>query len=280
MPVFDTHTYFSLRAPSGTYPKRRVPRERRALSLMKITLPLMRHSSTLYLRLIATILLTLLLMCVCACRPTVTLPEKSSQKYRDVVSAFYVGLAALQVGDDVRAEARLTQATELVPEEPASWANLGLLALRQKNFDIAAERLSRARTLAPDSGRIYVLLGLLESERGRFTESIAHLRKAVELDPKDLRASYMLAEAVERQAGEGSEAEAQRLIEKILEAQPDNLAALLELARLSAKRNDAATLQKVIARLEPRAASWPPEVQEQFKALQTAAAGSDPRAAA
>ena len=219
-------------------------------------------------------------MCAIACRPAATLPEKSSQKYRDVVSAFYVGLAALQVGDDVRAEAKLTQATQIVPEEPASWANLGLLALRQKNFEAAAERLSKAQTLAPDSGRIYVLLGLLESERGRFAESIAHFRKAVELDPKDLRASYMLAEQIERQAGEGSEAESQRLIEKILEAQPDNLAALLELARLSAKRGDAATLQKVIERLTPRADAWPPEVQEQFKALQTATAGQDARAAA
>lgn len=197
-----------------------------------------------------------------------------------MVSAFYVGLAALQVGDDVRAEAKLTQATELVPEEPASWANLGLLALRQKNFETAAERLSKAQGLAPDSGQINVLLGLLESERGRVNESIAHLRKAVELDPKDLRAGYMLAEQIERQSGEGSETEAQRLIEKILEAQPDNLAALVELARLSAKRNDAATLQKVIERLASKASVWPPEVQEQFKALQVAAAGPEPRAAA
>jgi Tfp pilus assembly protein PilF len=240
----------------------------------------MRHPSTHNLRLTTTILLTLLLLCGVSCRPVVTLPEKSSQKYREVVSAFYVGLAALQVGDDVRAEARLTQATELVPEEPASWANLGLLALRQKNFDVAAERLSKAQSLAPDSGRINVLLGLIESERGRVAESIAYLRKAVELDPKDLRAGYMLAEQIERQSGEGSETQAQQLIEKILEAQPDNLAALLELARLAAKRGDAATLQKVIARLEPKASAWPPEVQEQFKALQAAATGTDARAAA
>ena len=40
-----------------------------------------------------------------------------------MVSAFYVGLAALQVGDDVHAESRLSQVTQLVPAEPAGWAN-------------------------------------------------------------------------------------------------------------------------------------------------------------
>jgi tetratricopeptide (TPR) repeat protein len=228
----------------------------------------------------ATTFALLILLCGSACRPGTNLPEKNSREYRDVVSAFYVGLAALQVGDDVRAEARLTQAAQLVPEEPASWANLGLLALRQNNTDAAAERLSKAQTLAPESSAVYVLLALLESERGRFAESVAYLRKAVELDPRNFRAAYMLAEQIERQAGEGSEREAAALIEKILEAQPDNLAVLVELARLAAKRGDSATLQRVIARLEPKASAWPPEVQEQFRALQAAAAGTDPRAAA
>lgn len=248
---------------------------------MNITLPLLRRQSTLSLRFTATSFIALLLVAgSVACRRAATLPDKGSQQYREVVSAFYTGLAALQVGDDVRAEAKLTQASQLVPDEPASWANLGLLSLRQKNYDAAAERLSKAQALAPESAQVNVLLGLLESERGRFAESIAHLRKAVELDARNYRAAYMLAEQIERQANEGSEAEAQRLIEKILEAQPDNLAVLLELARLSAKRNDGATLGKVIARLETRASAWPPEVQEQFKALQAAAGGTDARAAA
>ena len=248
---------------------------------MKVTLPLMRRQSTLNPRFIAVGFIALLLVAgSIACRPASTLPDKGSQQYRAVVSAFYTGLAALQVGDDVRAEAKLTQAAQLVPDEPASWANLGLLSLRQKNYDAAGERLTKAQALAPESGQVNVLLGLLESARGRFAESITYLRKAVELDARNYRAAYMLAEQIERQANEGSEAEAQRLVEKILEAQPDNLAVMLELARLSAKRNDGATLQKVIARLETRASAWPPEVQEQFKSLQAAAAGTDARSAA
>src|SRR5665213_777227 len=100
------------------------------------------------------------------CRSGGRLPDKSSSTYAQFVSSFYVGLAALQVGDDVRADNSLEQATKLVPGEPAAWANWGILALRQRSFDAGSQRLDRARELAPKNDRIYYLLGLLESNRG------------------------------------------------------------------------------------------------------------------
>ncbi|HXG64184.1 MAG TPA: FG-GAP-like repeat-containing protein [Blastocatellia bacterium] len=214
-----------------------------------------------------------------ACRGE-KLPDPSSKEYADMVRAFYVGLAAMQSADDARAESQLSRATEIVPQEPAAWANLGLLSLRQRNFDAAAARLEKARELAPDNSRIYVLLGLLESNRGRLPEAIAHLRRAIELDPNNLKAIYTLSQEIERQGGEENEAEAQRLLERILESQPDNLAVLLELTRLAAKRGDADTLRKAVARLSEKSASWPAEAQEQFAAVKTAAESGNPRAAA
>ena len=197
-----------------------------------------------------------------------------------MVRAFYIGLAALQVGDDVRADDKLAQVTQLVPPEPAGWANWGLLALRQRNFDAAAERLERARSLAPENDQIFYLLGLLESSRGRSTEALTALRKAIEINPKNLVATYKLAEEVERQGDENSEAEYQRLIQKMLEVQPDNLAVLLELGRIAAKRGDAETLRRVISRISERASGWPPEIQQQLSAVQAAAVGPDVRQAA
>jgi tetratricopeptide (TPR) repeat protein len=214
------------------------------------------------------------------CQPVAKLPDKSSKEYADVVRAFYVGLAALQVGDDVRADSKLAEVTRLVAGEPAGWANWGLLALRQRNFDDAASRLERARSLAPESDHIQYLIGLLESGRGRPAEAVAALRRAVELNPKNLVATYKLAEESERQGDENSEAEFQRLVEKILEAQPDNLAALLELARVSAKRGDAETLRHAVEKISARSSGWTPDVQQQLSAVQAAATGSDPRAAA
>ena len=191
-----------------------------------------------------------------------------------------MGLAALEVGDDVRADSTLERATQLAEGEPASWANWGVLALRQGNFDAAGQRLGRAQKLAPQNDQLHYLSGVLESKRGNPSQAIVELRKAVQINPHNLRAMYLLAQEIERQGDANSEAEFQQLLQRILAEQPGNPAALLELGRVAAKRGDTQTLHSVVAQISARAATWPPEVQPQWTALQTAAAGPDPRAAA
>src|SRR6266404_4535339 len=213
------------------------------------------------------------------CRNGEKLPQKSSKEYVEYTRAFYVGLSALQVGDDVRADSSLGRAVQIIAGEPAGWVNWGILGLRQRNFDVAGERLERARVLAPKNGQIYYLIGILESNKGNSAPAIVALRKAVELDPSNLKAAYKLAEELERQGDDAGAAEFQRLLEQILQSKPGNLAALLELARISAKRGDADTLHRTVDEITKRSAAWPPEVQQQVTAVQAAAAGSDPRAA-
>src|SRR5262245_52793452 len=105
-------------------------------------------------------IIIVLALIVTACSRTSNLPTKSSPQYNELVRTFYIGLAALQVGHDVQADAKLAQFTQLAPSEPAGWANWGLLALRQRNYDQAAERLHKARDLAPDNSEIHYLIGL------------------------------------------------------------------------------------------------------------------------
>ncbi|MCA1578768.1 MAG: FG-GAP-like repeat-containing protein [Acidobacteria bacterium] len=212
-----------------------------------------------------------------ACRQSPPQPARSSPEYNELVRTFYIGLAALQVGHDVQADAKLAQFTQLAPAEPAGWANWGLLALRQQNFDTAAERLERARSLADDNGDIYYLVGLLESSRGKSAEAITALRKAIELNPKNLVATYKLAEEVER---EGNQREFQRLVQQILTTEPNNLAALIELTRVAAKRGDVETLEASVEKIAARSALWPPEVQQQVTALQQATNSGDLNGAA
>src|SRR5262249_37842969 len=157
---------------------------------------------------------------------------------------------------------RLSELTTLIPAEPAGWANWGVLALRQRNYDLAAQRLEKARDLAPENDQIYDLLGLLEADRGHSAQAIADYKKAVELNPRNLRTAYALAEEIERQGDANSEAEFQTAMQKILAVQPDNLAALLELSRIAAKRGDAGTLQAAVSQISGRASTWPPEVQQ------------------
>jgi len=214
------------------------------------------------------------------CRPTRKLPAKSSPEYNELVRTFYIGLAALEVGHDVQADAKLAQFTQLAAAEPAGWANWGLLALRQRNYDVAAERLHKARDLAPNNSDIHYLLGLLESSRGNTPAAIEELRKAVELDQTNLIATYKLAEELERQGDQKGADEFQTLIQKILAAQPDNLAALVELSRISAKRGDAETLKSSVAKIVGRSSAWPEEVRAQVTALDSATQSGDMTTAA
>jgi len=207
------------------------------------------------------------------------LPSPSSAAYREFISAFYVGLAALQVGDDVRADSSLAHASQIAPGEPAAWADWSILALRQRNFDLAAERLGRAQKLAPTNDHIYYLLGILASNRGDPAGAIQNLRKAVSLNSSNLQAEYQLALEIERQGGADSEAEFQKLIAQILVAQPQNLAALLELSRVAAKRGDSATLRSAVDRIAAQSASWPQDARDQLAQLHAAASGP-PAAAA
>src|SRR5262249_48708177 len=148
-----------------------------------------------------------------------------------------------QVGDDVHAEEKLSQLTQLVPGEPAGWTNWGILALRQRNYDVATQRLEKARDLAPQNDQIYNLLGILESQRGNSSQALTDFRKATDINPHNLRALYSLAEETERQGAANRDNDFQSLMQKILAAQPDNLAAQLEFSRMAAKRGDTNALK-------------------------------------
>ncbi|HEY0427823.1 MAG TPA: FG-GAP-like repeat-containing protein [Pyrinomonadaceae bacterium] len=213
------------------------------------------------------ILIFILSFALTACREN--LPEKSSENFPGAIRSFYVGLAALQVGDDQRARVELTKATEIAANEPAAWNNLGVLQLRQKDFEAAVKSLEKAGSLAPDNAKIFANLAVLETQRGNFDKAIENLNKTIELEPNNAQAIYALAQEKERQA---NDAEALTLYERIGQTKPENIAVKLEIARLAAKLNNAENLQKTVAEIGKTAANFPPEAKEQFAALQNSAA--------
>jgi len=207
-----------------------------------------------------------------ACRRGPRMPDETT--YRQAVTAFYVSLAAMQTSQDLHARQELDRFIQLAPDEPAGWANLGLLLLRQQQTDEAGQRLAKASELAPRHAAIARLLALTESSRGNLQESSRHWRRAIELDPADLKAPYALALELERLGGAANESDAQRLLEA-LAARSGNLAAWLEYARLTAKRGDAASLGKAFDALTPQSAAWPAGAQERLTiARQAAQAGA------
>ncbi len=200
-------------------------------------------------------------------------PAVSDATYRQAVTSFYVSLAAMQTSQDVHARTELERLVQLVPDEAAGWANLGLLLLRQQQLDEAASRLAKASELAPKNADIERLLALTESRKGNLAESVRHWRRAIDLDGNDLKAPYALALELERLGGAANEADGQRLLES-LAARSANLAAQIEFARLAAKRSDGASLGKALDALERNAPSWPPDAIERLKTVRQAAQGN------
>jgi Tfp pilus assembly protein PilF len=199
------------------------------------------------------------------------------QRYHQTVSAFYVGMIALEVTDNTRARDRLTRVTsELAPQEPAGWADLGLLQLREGDFPKATEHLTRALKLAPQSAEVEVLCGLLESYRGDFDKAISYLQSAVQHDPKSLRARYALAATIERRGGEGTDKLVSQQLDELLKLAPQNLAVLLDAARLAAKQSDGAKLRSYLDQISAMSGGWKADAKERLAA---AIAQTNPRAA-
>lgn len=214
-----------------------------------------------------------------ACRGESSLPDAGSEEYREVVSAFYAGLAAMEVSADEKAEAELGRVTELARAEPAAWANLGLLALRRSEYDVAAERLNRAAALAPESSSMRMLLGLLESQRGRPEEALAHLRAAVELDSMNTRAAFALFRELERH-GRANEAELEAWLDSILRRDSTNSAVWVERLRVAVRQDDVEDARRVAARLRVFSASWPRDARDQLALLEEALSRADLRESA
>lgn len=215
---------------------------------------------------------TVLLILLASC--STTGPQSGTTARPDAVRAFYVGLAALQVGDDVRAKDELTKATQLAASEPAAWANLGILQIRQKDFDSAGQSLERARSLADKNPKVYETIALLEKQRGNFEAAQTNLRKAIDLDANNVKAIYALAKEKERQA---DDAAARALYEQILRVKPDNLETQIEAIRLAAKQNDAEAVRRIFSGVKPPVPAWEPEIKNQFDALNAAVTSGDMR---
>ena len=199
---------------------------------------------------------------------TAMLPRPGSETYGEMVSAFYSGIAAIDVDAKDRARTSLTRAAELVPKEPAAWANLGLLDLQLNDLDAATRNLAIAHELAPESAPIERLLGLLAGLRGEYGEAASHFRRAIALNPDDLKSRFSLIHEVERMGEPKADTDALAQAGELIAKAPENLVVLLERARLAIKCDDREALGDSVARLGRVAPAWPQNAQQQFRDLE------------
>ena len=195
-------------------------------------------------------------------------PRPGSPEYEEAVEAFYTGVAALQVGEDERAEGALSRVTELAPGEPAAYANLGLLAFTQRSFDDAAVRVEQARALAPEDGRILLLAGLVEHRQGRLDDAIRDLRPAAAADRgtgTDPRAPFLLVRFLEERSGEGDVAESRRILDDLTASDTANAFLRIESARHAARHDDREALTASVARVAADTSGWPTAARAQLE---------------
>ncbi len=142
----------------------------------------------------------------------------SASEDPDTLNALGIALS------DARAFARARETFErslrIDPENPSTYLNAGISALKEGKPDEACERLKAALARNPELGPALNALGAAEASRGHIDEALAAWAKAVSVNPSDLDALYNLGTTAARHDRPQEAAAALRLF---LERAPANL---------------------------------------------------------
>ena len=172
----------------------------------------------------------------------------------------------MEVGEDLRANAKLSLVTELAPQEPAAWANLALMAMRRNELDIAQDHLNRALQLDSTNSEILSIAAAHARMAGNGTMQLRYLRKVVSIDSLNTRALFELVELLP----EDSDGYAS-IMDQLIAAVPRNTSVLLKRLEQSVSRG--ALDLELLDELSDYA--WGVDVNEQIKTLKDSAQRGD-----
>ena len=129
--------------------------------------------------------------------------------------------------DAVRAH---TRALELSPDSADGWADLAEVHVQRRAIDEGLAAIHRAQALSPgEHPRMLRIHGTLEIHRGRQAEAQRLLARALDLDPDDVETLYRMAYSLD---SDHDMAEAATLYVRVLERSPAHVNALICLANL------------------------------------------------
>lgn len=118
--------------------------------------------------------------------------QSDKKRSLDARVQFEKGQKALQEGDLDAAEAAFRQVLAVDPRSGAAYANLGVIAMRRKDWDHALNLLQKAANLAPNVGGIRLNIGLVNFRRGDYGDAIPAFSSAVRDQPNSVQARYLL----------------------------------------------------------------------------------------
>lgn len=105
---------------------------------------------------------------------------------------FEKGQKALQEGNLEAAEAAFRQVLAVDSRSAGAYSNLGVIAMRRKDWDRALTLFQKAAKLAPDISGIRLNIGLVRFRKGDYSEAIPALASVVRDQPDSAQARYLL----------------------------------------------------------------------------------------
>ncbi|MEQ1353590.1 MAG: tetratricopeptide repeat protein, partial [Candidatus Acidiferrum sp.] len=105
---------------------------------------------------------------------------------------FAQGQAALQRGDLHEAELDFRAVIAADPRAGSAYANLGVIAMRRKEWDHALTLLQKASALQPKMSGIRLNIGLVQFRRADYAAAIAPLSTVLRDQPDSRQARYLL----------------------------------------------------------------------------------------
>lgn len=200
-----------------------------------------------------------------SCRQQESLEIEETETYTRAVSDFYISLGASQTDETRFAFNKMNDVAQAFPQESAAWANLGVLAMRQGNYDLAEDRFNRALDIEPTHPELLFLSSIMESMRGDTERSVNYLRRGIESAPSHLKLNYALAQELERVDDRANADEISGIYETLIRLDSQNQAILLEATRFAAKTADFQKVDELLDRISEFTGSWDQEAREQLE---------------
>jgi Flp pilus assembly protein TadD len=95
------------------------------------------------------------------------------------------GIGLFLQGDLKGAEAAFTTVTEIAPDNPDGWVNIGRVRQQEGNLDGARQVLDRALMLSPNLARAHFFYGRVLKAEGSYDSALSHLQIVIKQYPKD-----------------------------------------------------------------------------------------------
>ena len=149
-------------------------------------------------------------------QPKVALQADDWQRWNDY------GIGLLLQGDLKGAQAAFQRGTEIDPNNPDGWVNIGRAAVQEGDMDRARTVLEKALAVSSNLARALFFYAMVLRNDGRYDEAAGHLQKVLEQYPRDRVVLDELGHILFLQR---KYAEAVKVLQSVLTIDPEDLQA-------------------------------------------------------